>query len=163
VQLGAHPELHGSGQQELQPRVPQPPRRRREDLRHAADQQRRREQPAHESATPQRLLLALARGLFSVHGVGIAGRRRGRQLVPGGRDGRLQRVYADQGRIERQRGLLRRQVDGRGVDTRHPGQRTFHLGDAGGAVHSAHGQGEPLRHHRAPKRLKTSSSSSTFC
>ena len=30
-------------------------------------------------------------------------------------------------------------------------------------MHAAHGQGEPLGHHLAPKRENTSSSSSTFC
>jgi len=54
-------------------------------------------------------------------------------------------------------------IDGGLAHPRHGRQRTFHLRDAGGAMHAAHGQTDALavaRHHLPPNRVNTSSSSS---
>src|SRR6266850_1882969 len=163
VELGADPELHGRGQQELQPRVGQPGRRPWKDLRHASDEQRRREHGAHQHPGAQPPLLGLARAPLTVLGLAAAHDGRGAELVAGRGHRLLQRRHAGARGVEGDGGLLGGEVDRGALHAGHAAQRALDLADAGGAVHAAHRQRLALGHHLPPNRANTSSSSSIFC
>ncbi len=166
MELRPTQNMHGRGQREQEPRVAQPGRRPRKDLRHAP-----RPRPGHGQQRPDDDLGAQAsRSLPRAVAASVGSRPPvpaamggGRQLVagarpppPGARRGRSRGIERDGrplgGQVDRSLGhaLARRAARAR------PCPRS-------GAVHAAHGQRASCsRHQRAPNRVKTSSSSSIF-
>src|SRR4030095_10495209 len=157
------PELNGRREDQEEPRVLERRRHPRQDVGHAAQQHGRRQHGADDELVLLAPLLGLARGAFGVErGAGRLVGRRLRQLVARRPDRRLERVETGPLRIERDRGLLSREVNARPLDAGEPGEGALDLAHTRRTVHAAQ-RGALCLHHLPRNRANTSSSSSIFC